>query len=42
MKKLANTLVWAVMISFLADSFGFSERGIPVKENRIVLPSEVA
>jgi hypothetical protein len=35
MKKLANTLVSAVMISFLADSFGFSERGIPVKENRI-------
>ena len=42
MKKLANTLVSTVMISFLADLFGFSERGTPVKENRIALPSEVA
>jgi hypothetical protein len=42
MKKLADTPVSTVIISFLADSFGFSERGIPVKENRIALPNEVA
>ena len=42
MKELAISVVLAVMIIFLADSSGFSERAIRVKENRIALPSEVA